>query len=143
MSAYTTYDFYTDTYLGDLITGSSVFEKYEAKAEVKIDRICHNRFADGLPEDSTLNTKVQKAVCAICDVLYQLDVAKTAATATDGSNVRSMSSGGESITFGVDKTEITAALSSIAAQDRLIYQTVLDYLSGSGLLYAGLESCNE
>ena len=57
--------------------------------------------------------------------------------------MKSKSSGSESITYADDKTEITAALESVSAQDRLIYQTALDYLSGTGLLYAGLDGCNE
>lgn len=136
---YTTYEFYTDTYKGDVISGEPLFTKYESKAEAKIDRMCFHRFDDGLPDDEKLNARVQKAVCAIVDVLYQLDVAKERATATDDSNIRSKSSGGESVTFGSDKTDITAAISSPYAQDALCYHAALEYLSGSGLLFAGMD----
>ena len=141
--AYVDYEYYTSSYLGDLITDETVFNKFEVRARAKNDRMCHNRLADGLPEDETLLTKIENAMCAVIDVLYQLDIQKKAALNGDGGNVKSKSSGSESITYADDKTEITAALESVSAQDRLIYQTALDYLSGTGLLYAGLDGCNE
>ena len=141
--AYVDYEYYTSSYQGDLITDETVFNKFEVRARAKIDRMCHNRLADGLPEDETLLTKIENAMCAVIDVLYQLDIQKKAALNGEGGNVKSKSSGSESITYADDKTEITAALESVSAQDRLIYQTALAYLSGTGLLYAGLDGCNE
>ena len=49
-----------------------------------------------------------------------------------------MSSGGQSISFGSNETAVDKALGDKAAQNRLCYDAVCEYLSGTGLLYAGV-----
>ena len=56
----------------------------------------------------------------------------------NGGNVKSMSSGGRSISFGTNETLIDKVLGDRVAQNRLCYDTVCEYLSGTGLLYAGM-----
>lgn len=129
----TTYEFYSKTYYGDSIEESS-FAKWESRAEDKLNSvICGN-----LTEESEHSVPVQKAVCAVAEFLFEIDKATKTATAKDETNVKSKSSGGESITFGDCQTLITAVLSDKKAQDRAIYDIVKDYLSGTGLLYAGV-----
>ena len=53
-------------------------------------------------------------------------------------NVKSMSSGGQSISFGSNETLVDKVLNDKTAQNRLCYDTVCEYLSGTGLLYAGV-----
>lgn len=72
------------------------------------------------------------------DLMYRLDAATKTATAKDETNVKSKSSGGESITYGDTDTLITKVLSDKAAQNRLMHDTIAEYLSGTGLLYAGV-----
>ena len=95
---------------------------------------------DNLTDEALVkfNKPLQKAACAIADLLYEIDKATKTATATDETNVKSRSSGGESITYGDNKTLVTAVLSDKRAQNRLIYDTAVEYLAGTGLLYAGV-----
>lgn len=131
----TTYDFYTKTYYGDSIS-ESLFPKWKSRAEDKLNMLTFGHITDEALEE--YNTQIQKAVCALADLLFELDKATKTATAKDDSNVRSKSSGGESITFGDADTLVTKVLSDKAAQNRLMYDTVAEYLSGTGLLYAGV-----
>ena len=131
----TKYEFYKNSYYGDSI-GESSFPKWESRAEDKLNLITGWNITDSALKEH--NISIQKAVCAIADLLFDIDKATKTATAKDDSNVKSKSSGGESITFGDNQTLVTSVLSDKAAQDRLIYDTAKEYLSGTGLLYAGV-----
>lgn len=75
---------------------------------------------------------------ALADLLYQIDYKTTHASDEKGGNVKSMSSGGRSVNFGTNETLIDKVLGDKVAQNRLCYDTVCEYLSGTGLLYAGV-----
>lgn len=132
----TTFEFYQNTYYGDSIKESSDFDKWESRAEDKLRAVTH----DNLTKEALKQfaEPVQKTVCAIAELLCEIDKATRTATATDETNVKSRSSGGESITYGDNKTLVTAVLSDKRAQNRLIYDTAVEYLAGTGLLYAGV-----
>lgn len=131
----TTYDFYTKTYYGDSID-ESLFPKWESRAEDKLNMLtCGNITEKALKE---YNLPIQKSVCALADLLFELDKATKTATAKDESNVKSKSSGGESITYAENQTLVGKVLSDKAAQNRLVYDIVAEYLTGTGLLYAGV-----
>ena len=132
--ALTTYEFYTKTYYGDTIDESS-FPKWESRAEDKINSITSGNITAEAIEEYDL--QIEKAVCALADLLYEIDKATRTATAKDESNVKSRSSGNESITYGDSDTLVTKVLSDKQAQNRLFYDTVAEYLTGTGLLYAG------
>lgn len=132
--ALTTYEFYTKTYYGDTIDESS-FPKWESRAEDKLNSITSgNITAEAIEE---YGFQIQKSVCALADLLYEIDKATKTATAKDESNVKSRSSGNESITYAEADTLVTKVLSDKRAQERLMYDTVAEYLTGTGLLYAG------
>lgn len=135
MENLTTYEFYANTYYGDAI-GESAFPKWLSRATDKLMRLTYGN----ITEESRVeyDTQIQKATCALMDLMYQIDMATKTATAKDETNVKSKSSGGESITFGDKDTLVTKVLSDKAAQDRLMYDTIAEYLSGTGLLYAGV-----
>ena len=82
--------------------------------------------------------RIQKATCVLADLLYQIDFKTSHASDEKGGNVKSMSSGGRSISFGTNETLIDKVLNDKAAQNRLCYDTVCEYLAGTGLLYAGV-----
>ena len=117
---YTTYDFYKEKYYGDSIE-ESLFPKWEDRAADKLDQ------------------RIQKATCALADLLYQIDYKTAHANDPKNGNVKSMSSGGQSISFGSNETAVDKALGDKAAQNRLCYDAVCEHLSGTGLLYAGVE----
>ena len=132
---YTTYEFYNDEYYGDSIE-ESLFPKWESRATDRLDELTYgNITADALEEYSE---KIQKATCALADLLYKIDFKTNHVNDTNGGNVKSMSSGGQSISFGSNETLVDKVLNDKVAQNRLCYDTVCEYLSGTGLLYAGV-----
>lgn len=135
MENLTTYEFYVNTYYGDAI-GESAFPKWLSRATDKLMDLTYGNIAE--ERYAQYDIQIQKAACALMDLMYQLDAATKTATAKDETNVKSKSSGGESITYGDTDTLITKVLSDKAAQNRLMYDTVAEYLSGTGLLYAGV-----
>lgn len=157
--AYTNYEFYTTKYYGDTVPESE-FPKYVDRASDRIDEITFDRLVDGLPEDERANTKVQKAVCAVAETLYQIDQIKKASMETVGTVVKedgtvtgkmitSISSGSESISYVTGTAGSSSDIYSQAAMDKkvenvLLRQVATEYLAGvvdnKGvcLLYAGL-----
>ncbi len=132
---YTTYDFYKEKYYGDSIE-ESLFPKWNDRASEKLDYLTNGNITEeSLAE---YDEKIQKAVCALADTLYQIDYKTAHANDENGGNVKSMSSGGRSISFGSNETLIDKVLGDKVAQNRLCYDTVCEYLSGTGLLYAGV-----
>lgn len=130
--AYTTYDFYQKKYHGDTID-STAFDKWLDKATDKIDIITCDRLVDGLPEDERSSEKVQKAVCALADLLYQIDEeSKKYSIGTDGTTgvVKSKSDGTESISYETGKSLVGNVITDNKAQDKLCYDIIVNYLSG-------------
>lgn len=133
----TSYDFYTSNYFGDIIPEKS-FQKVVSKAEDDL----HELTFDRLKDTTEYEDKVQKAVCALAEVQYQIDIAMKATMVHEDGNggvIKSKSSGGESISYDVSNNLIYAVLKDETAQKKLKYNTVAKYLRGTGLLYAGVE----
>lgn len=161
--AYTTFTFYEQTYHGNVVPAQD-FDRIADRASDFLDVITFDRLADGLPSDERAATKVQKAVCAVCDKLYQLELAENQALSAVGGT----SSGGGGITSGVITSRSSgsesisyASLSEIAngakawsavyqasgdaqATHKLLYDTAKVYLTGERndegipLLYVGI-----
>lgn len=131
---YTTYEFYTNNYYGDSIE-ESLFAKWEDKAAMKLDQLTYGHINDDTREE--FDEQIQKATCALADLLYQIDFKTNHSGDEKGGNIKSMSSGGRSISFGTNETLVDKVLGDKVAQNRLCYDTVCEYLSGTGLLYAG------
>ena len=132
---YTTFEFYRDSYYGDSIE-ESLFPKWNDRASEKLEQL-----TDGHINEDTLaefDEKIQKATCALADLLYQIDFKTSHASDEKGGNVKSMSSGGRSISFATNETLVDKVLNDKGAQNRLCYDAVCEYLSGTGLLYAGV-----
>lgn len=135
MDNLTTYEFYTGTYYGETIE-ESAFPKWLSRATDKLIMLTYGNITE--ESRSEYDTRIQKATCALMDLMYQIDLATETATAKDDTNVKSKSSGGESITFGDSDTLVTKVLADKTAQNKLMYDTIAEYLSGTGLLYAGV-----
>lgn len=132
----TTYDFYTTKYYGDIIP-KEFFPKFESRAEDSLHMFTGGR----LKEISEYDDDVQKAVCALADVEYQIDNAMKHSGVDENGNgkiVKSKSSGNESISYDVGSNMITVVLSDSKAQEKLRLDTVKKYLSETGLLYWGI-----
>lgn len=133
----TNYEFYTSKYFGDIIP-ETVFEKYESRAEDDLNELTFGRIK-GLDE---YTEEIQKAVCALSELNYQIDIAmKATGLNADGSGgmIKQKSSGGESISYEVGNKLVYSVLNDDTAQKKLKYNTVAKYLRNTGLLYAGVE----
>ena len=149
--AYADYDFYSSQYFGDVLTGENA-DKWLERASDFIDAITFRRTESTFPEDEADAVKVKKAVCAIAEAQYQIDMqAKATQAATDAQgNIRaavaSISSGRESISYmqnannsayakaAADQTEARRLLDDIAA----LYLADVPDSTGVNLLYAGV-----
>lgn len=149
--AYTDSDFYERVYYGDVLTAENV-NRWLAQASDALDTITFGRLTFAFPTIEAHAQKVKKAVCAIAEALYCIDLqrkATTARRAEDGTYrgaVASVSSGRESISFSVNNTSASvyaAAAANTAEQNKLISSIAVQYLAnipdanGINLLYAG------
>ncbi|MCI7129638.1 MAG: hypothetical protein MSA09_03575 [Lachnospiraceae bacterium] len=132
---YTTYEFYRDKYYGDSIE-ESLFPKWEDRAADKLNFLTNGNITqEAITEHED---RIQKATCALADLLYKIDYKTTHANDAKAGNVKSMSSGGQSVSFGSNETLVDKVLNDKTAQNRLCYETICEYLDGTGLLYAGV-----
>ena len=107
---YTAFEFYRDLYYGDSIE-ESLFPKWEDRASMKLDQLTYGNINDDTRAE--FDERIQKATCALADLLYKID-------------------------FKTNETLVDKVLNDKTAQNRLCYDTVCEYLSGTGLLYAGV-----
>lgn len=135
MVSYTTYDFYTNEYFGDLLS-ESLFSKYVLIASNKLNYLCFGHITE---EDiEKYSDEIQRATCALVEVLFKLDKAKEDAGKMQGGNIKSMSAGGQSVSFGNTETEITMAMNDEKKQYELFRNAIEQYLYKTDLLYAGV-----
>lgn len=132
---YTTFEFYESKYYGDSIE-ESLFPKWESRASDKLNQLTYGHINEDTLKE--FDERIQKATCVLADLLYQIDFKTSHASDEKGGNVKSMSSGGRSISFGTNETLVDKVLNDKGAQNRLCYDTVCEYLSGTGVLYAGV-----
>lgn len=141
--AYTDFEFYTTTYHGNVVPEAD-FPRIADRASDFLDVITFDRLVDGLPDDERAKTKVQKAVCAVSDKLYELELAEkqaNAAAQAGGSSgdsggatsgiISSRSAGSESISY--------ASLSDTASGAKnwsAVYQAAGDETLTNNLLYS-------
>ena len=164
--AYADYEFYTTKYYGSAIPDSQSFDKQAERASDFLDIITFERLVDGLPDNERAQTKIKKAVCALADKLYGLELAeKQALSAAAGSDSKtdingkssgiiiSRNSGSESISYASPSeiangakawSTVYSASGDEQATNKLLYDTAKVYLmgvrddSGVPLLYAGM-----
>lgn len=163
--AYADYEFYTTKYYGSSIPDSQSFDKQAERASDFLDIVTRDRLVDGLPDNERAQTKIKKAVCALADKLYSLELAeKQALSAAAGSLfggsggattgvITSKSSGSESISYASLSeiangakawSDIYSAAGNEQETNKLLYDTAKVYLmgvkdnEGTPLLYAGL-----
>ena len=163
--AYAGYEFYTTKFYGSAIPDSQSFDKQAERASDFLDIITFERLVDGLPDNERAQTKIKKAVCALADKLYGLELAEkqalsaAAGSITSGTGgattgvITSKSSGSESISYAspseiANGAKAWSAVYSVSGNEqetnRLLYDTAKVYLmgvknnEGTPLLFAGL-----
>ena len=142
---YADYEFYTNEYLGNKITAED-FPRLALRASDFLDFATGNKMIDNLPSDTASLNKIKKACCAVADEMSDMSKAGSSAeaTGTGGGIIKSLSSGGESITYELTAAAKAAAAGSEAVQ-RHLYGIAKSYLSlvsddnGNYYLYRGLD----
>lgn len=119
--AYTDFEFYATTYHGNVVPEAD-FPRIADRASDFLDVITFDRLVDGLPSDERAATKVQKAVCAVSDKLYELELAEKQANAAAQAGGSSGASGG--VTSGIIS-------SRSAGSESISYASLSDTASGA------------
>lgn len=119
--AYTDFEFYATTYHGNVVPEAD-FPRIADRASDFLDVITFDRLVDGLPSDERTATKVQKAVCAVSDKLYELELAEKQANAAAQAGGSSGASGG--VTSGIIS-------SRSAGSESISYASLSDTASGA------------
>lgn len=150
--AYADYDFYKNSYCGDVLTEDNA-KKWLTRASDEVDMITFHRLASGFPTVDGHAVRVRKAVCAVAETLYRVDEQRQAMAAVkDGQGnyhgpVTTVSSGRESISYASNAAASSVyakAAADNAALGALILGDVARYLAGVpdangvNLLYAGV-----
>lgn len=149
--AYADFNFYEQTYFGDVLT-ADIAAKWFERASEYIDALTFNRLEDGFPEVEAHAVKVKKAVCAVAEALYHVEQQRIATAASKDAQgnihaaVTSISSGRESVSYSqatntsvyakavADGAEMAALIRGIAVP----YLTRVTDKNGICLLYAGV-----
>lgn len=151
--AYADYSFYSTDFHGDVLTEENA-PKWLELASDEIDVYTFGRLTFAYPTMEAHDRKVKKAVCAIAEALYYIDIqhkAVMAQQAEDGSYrgaVASISSGRESVSYGTGSAASSSTYAAAAADNtvraQLIRDTAARYLAnipdanGVNLLYGGV-----
>jgi hypothetical protein len=149
--AYADFQYYSGDFHGDTLTEETAAKWLELASD-EVDTLTYGRLTFAFPEVEGHAVKVKKAVCAIADALYLIDIqckATAAQEAPDGSYrcpVASISSGRESVSYSNGNTSSSiyaAAAASHLTALALISNIAAKYLAnipdaqGVNLLYAG------
>lgn len=163
--AYVDYDFYTTSYFGSVVPQSD-FPRVAERASDFVDTMTFDRLVDGLPSDERSQKRIKKAVCALADKIYELDLAEKNSVAAAGGNtttvgasgsttgiITSVSSGSESISYATPQqigasakewSAVYAAAGDMQKTNDLLLKTALPLLmgvrsdEGIPILYEGL-----
>ena len=134
MTNYTDYDFYKNTYKGDM--PKSDFDRMVMRASAEISKSIFNR------DIKNYEDEVQLATCSVADILFkieQLEVRKSKLVSSNTADkiVSSESVGDLSRTFA-NATSINDLETDISNHKNKIIEEIRLYLLHTGLLYRGV-----
>lgn len=127
--AYCDYTFYSTTYNGNVIAQAD-FTRLADRASDRLDMLTFGRLKNGLPTEHT--SAIKKCVCAMAEALSDIELSKASIRNVGGAGVASVSAGNESIAYNAKYGLYEADT------NKMMYQIAGTYLSGTGLLYAGI-----
>ena len=133
--------FYETKYGGSAV-GDAIFKNVERRAENVLNRFTFNRIIESGGEIGQMvgrNFEVfteselemlKFGLCSLIDTIGNLDKAKQQALSgnTDSGNIKSRSSGGESISYEVKKTIYDEALSDEMKKNMLFRSALMEYI---------------
>lgn len=133
---YADYSFYQEVFHSDVLTEDTAV-KWLSRASDELDCLTFGRLSFAFPEKDYHVEKVKKAVCALAEALYSVDLHRRAALPQQGEDgtlrgpVASLSSGQESVSFGTGAgaSAYAQAAQSEEALQALVAQTAAKYLS--------------
>ena len=129
MTNYTDYDFYKNTYKGDM--PETDFNKVIVRASYEVQTNIFNRDIKGYEDE------VQMATCSVADILLKVEQLENKKdTILSNNNLKSESVGDYSRTFdtlGIDNVNV-----EISNQKEKIKEELRRYLLHTGLLYRGV-----
>ncbi len=128
MTNYTDYDFYKNTYKGDM--PETDFNKVIVRASYEVQKNIFNRDIKGYEDE------IQMATCSVADILLKVEQLENKKdTILSNNNLKSESVGDYSRTFdtlGIDNVNV-----EISNQKEKIKEELRRYLLYTGLLYRG------
>lgn len=129
MQTYTDYDFYKDTYKGNM--PESDFDRLVIRASYEVRKNIFNRPIKGFEEE------VQLATCSVADILLKIEQLETKKQTTmSEKRLKSESVANYSRTF--ETTDMTDIDVQISNQRNKIIEEIRMYLLDTGLLYRGV-----
>lgn len=149
--AYADFNFYQNIYYGEVLTSGNA-SRWLDRASDMLDTLTFGRLTFAFPVVEAHVIKVKKAVCAIADVLCNVDTQRKAATYREGSNgefkgtVSSISSGRETVSYSTSNVNSSIYGKAAANENEfrsLVAETAASYIAnipdseGVNLLYGG------
>ena len=141
--AYTDFEFYATTYHGNVVPEAD-FPRIADRASDFLDVITFDRLIDGLPDNDRAKTKVQKAVCAVAEKLYELELADKQALSAAAGGTSSSGSGGATSGVITSRSAGSESISDASPSERAngaktwsaVYQAAGDETLTNNLLYS-------
>ena len=149
--AYADYDFYTESYYGNVVPETD-FPRLAERASEFIDLMTSDRLVDGLPTNERSQKRIKKAVRSLAELMYQIELAEKnainqASVSVTDTNVggkstgivTSVSSGSESISYATPQqigasakewSAVYAAAGDVQKMNDLLLKTALPLLMG-------------
>ncbi len=134
MKTYTDYDFYIDTYKGNMPKND--FNRLAIRASYEVRKNIFNRDITGYEDE------VQLATCSVADILLKIEQLeqnklKLASSAKEDKVIASESVADLSRTYA-NTTKLTDLDLEISNQESKIIEVIRMYLLDTGLLYRGV-----
>ena len=123
------YNFYTKTYEGSSIPGSS-FNNFALKASTYVNKNTFNRITE-----EKVDNFVKYCICEVAELLYSQDKKKN--TIMENKIVSSETVGPHSKTYVNNSSYIDKDILTESELEKMIYKICYRYLATTGLLYRG------
>lgn len=127
---YTTYEFYSETYLGEKIPQEN-FEKLSLRASAEVRKNIYDR------DISEYDKDVQMATCSVAELLYEQQEIKDKIQDENNKEVASETVGPHSKSYVNKSSLLDKRILSSDEMSKNVYNECLKYLAFTGLMYRG------